>query len=113
MDAGIDTLGRLEDVTCDDRRILSRTGRSQGGIDAMEHPAHVKSVSARTPIKFPSHVGVSQHDLPTGDVEGDTSNPRRGRRGEEERGGSDVLGLAYSPEGKSSAQGLSLGFWRP
>jgi hypothetical protein len=56
---------------------------------------------------------VSQHDLPTGDVEGDTSNPRRGRRCEEERGGGDVLGLAYSPEGKGFAQGLPLGFWHP
>jgi len=59
--AGIHTLGPLERVTYDGRTILSRTGRLHGRIDAIEHPAHAKPVSTRTPIGTPRHVLQPEH----------------------------------------------------
>jgi hypothetical protein len=107
----IQTLGPLERVTCDGGTILSRTGRSHGRREGSRPPCLLEEPPMSTVSLLVG--GMSQHDLPTGDVEGDTRNPRRGRRCEEERGGSDVLGLAYSPEGKGFAQGLPLGFGHP
>jgi hypothetical protein len=96
--------------------VRNRAGEPHRLADRRDREPEMKGVSERKYKLDHQRIRTSlesDHDLPAGDVDGDAGDPRGLLGGEEQRGGSDVVGLPDASEREGLRELLPLLGRRP